>query len=51
MRRTLVRYYNEVEPIELKLSGAMTFFFAVLYFQYHFTRIAKWKAGEGMTPQ
>jgi hypothetical protein len=43
MRKSLVRYYNTVEPIGLRLSGVMTFFFSILYFQYHFSRIAKWK--------
>ena len=43
MRRSLVTYYNTVEPIGLRLSGVMTFFFAVFYFQYHFMRIANWK--------
>lgn len=43
MRRSLVQYYNSVEPIGLRLSGVMTFFFSVLYFQYHFTRIGNWK--------
>ena len=43
MRRSLVDYFNTVEPIGLRLSGAMTFFFNVLYFQYHLSRIAEWK--------
>ena len=43
MRSSLVRYYNTAEPIGLKLSGVMTFFFNILYFQYHFSRIAEWK--------
>src|SRR5215831_4413355 len=43
MRSSLVTYYNTVEPINLRLSGVMTFFFAVYYFQYHFSRIATWK--------
>jgi hypothetical protein len=43
MRGSLVRYYNAVEPMGLRLSGVMTFFFNILYFQYHMTRIAKWK--------
>lgn len=43
MRRSLVNYYNTVEPVGLKLSGVMTFFFSILYFQYHFSRIARWK--------
>ena len=43
MRKSIVQYYNTVEPIQLQLSGVMTFFFSTLYFQYHFSRIAKWK--------
>ena len=43
MRKSLVTHYNSVEPIGLKLSGVMTFFFHFLYFQYHFTRIAALK--------
>ena len=43
MRRSLVTYFNTVEPIGLRLSGVMTFFFNFLYFQYHLSRIAEWK--------
>ena len=43
MRGSLVRYYNTVEPMGLRLSGVMTFFFSFLYFQYHMSRIARWK--------
>lgn len=43
MRKSIVQYYNTREPIGLKLSGVMTFFFSILYFQYHFSRIAEWK--------
>jgi len=43
MRSSIQRYYNNVEPIGLRLSGVMTFFFNILYFQYHFRRIARWK--------
>jgi hypothetical protein len=43
MRRSLLNHYNTVEPIGLRLSGVMTFFFAIFYFQYHFMRIANWK--------
>ena len=43
MRESLQTYYNTTEPIGLRLSGVMTFFFNVLYFQYHFSRIARWK--------
>ncbi len=51
MRSSLVNYYNTVEPIHLRLSGVMTFFFAVYYFQYHFTRIAEWKKTGYLYPQ
>src|SRR6185295_20053202 len=40
MRTSIANYYNTVEPIGLKLSPIMTFFFNILYFQYHFQRIA-----------
>jgi hypothetical protein len=50
MRGSMVRYYNSIEPIGLKLSGVMTFFFSVLYFQYHFSRIARWKKTGQLTP-
>jgi hypothetical protein len=43
IRRSLVRYYNTVEPMGLQLGRAMTFFFNILYFQYHLSRIAQWK--------
>jgi hypothetical protein len=39
MRASMVRYYNSVERIGLKLSGVMTFFFGIVYFQYHLHRI------------
>jgi len=43
MRRTLLNYYNSVEPIGLRLGAGMTFFFNILYIQYHLTRIANYK--------
>ncbi len=43
MRASLLHYYNSVEPYGLRLSGVMTFFFNMYYFQYHFMRIAEWK--------
>jgi len=43
MRRSIENYYNTVEPIGLRLSGVMTFFFNIYYFQYHFTRINEMK--------
>lgn len=51
MRSSLQDYYNTVEPINLRLSGVMTFFFAVYYFQYHFSRIANWKRTGYLEPQ
>jgi len=51
MRDALVEYYNTVEPINLRLSGVMTFFFALFYFQYHFSRIANWKKTGYLVPQ
>jgi hypothetical protein len=43
MKAAIEEYYNSVEPINLRLSGVMVFFFNVFYFQYHFTRIREWK--------
>lgn len=43
LRSDLEDYYNSVEPINLRLSGVMTFFFSVFYFQYHLSRISRWK--------
>jgi len=43
LKNALEEYYNSVEPINLQLSGVMTFFFNVLYFQYHLSKIREWK--------
>ena len=43
MRSDIEEHFNAAEPIGLNLSGVMTFFFAVFYFQYHFTRINEMK--------
>jgi hypothetical protein len=43
MKAALEDYYNTVEPVNLRLSGVMVFFFNVFYFQYHFSRIRDWK--------
>jgi hypothetical protein len=52
MRTSMVRYYNSVEKIGLKLSGVMTFFFSIVYFQYHLQRILKTKReGQPMQPK
>jgi hypothetical protein len=42
-KKAMETYYNSVEPIQLQLSGVMTFFFGILYLQYHMSRIAQWK--------
>ena len=44
MRASLEDHFTRVEPINLRLSGVMTFFFNVLYFQYHFNRINRWRS-------
>ena len=51
MKNDLEDYYNTTEPINLKLSGVMTFFFAVWYFQHHLSRIAQWKKTGILAPQ
>jgi hypothetical protein len=51
MRSDLEDYYNVVEPINLKANGVMTFFFGILYLQYHLTRIAQWKKSGVLQPQ
>jgi hypothetical protein len=51
IRRALLTHFNTTEPIGLRLSGAMTFFFTILYLQYHLTRIAKWKRTGILDPQ
>jgi GYF domain 2 len=43
IKDAMEEYYNTVENIGLSLSGAMTFFFSVIYIQYHINRIARWK--------
>src|SRR5262252_8817353 len=51
MRSDLEEYYNSTENINLRLSGVMTFFFAIFYFQHHFSRIARWKKTGVLEPQ
>ncbi len=38
-RASLEQHFNSAEPIGLRLSGVMTFFFGGFYFQYHLNRI------------
>jgi hypothetical protein len=51
MRDAIQEYYNTVEPINLRVSGVMTFFFPTFYFQHHFSRIAQWKKTGILQPQ
>ena len=39
MKASLEQHFNGPEPIGLRLSGLMTFFFGGLYHQYHLNRI------------
>ena len=39
MRDSLEQHFNGPEPLGLRLSAVMTFFFGGLYFQYHLNRI------------
>lgn len=43
LRDTLERHFQSEEPVGLRLSGVITFFFNTLYFQYHLSRIANWR--------
>ena len=47
MKSSIEEHYNVAEPLGLTLSGVMTFFFNVYYFQYHFTRIIELKREPG----
>ena len=38
-KASLEEHFNTVEPLGLRLSGVMTFFFGGVYFQYHLNRI------------
>lgn len=44
-RNSMEQHYNGPEPIGLRLSGVMTFFFGGLYFTYHVNRINRIKEG------
>lgn len=39
LKSSLEDRFGGVDPIRLRLSGIMTFFFNTIYFQYHFNRI------------
>ncbi len=38
-RASLEAHFNGPDPVGLRLSGVMTFFFGTMYFQYHLNRI------------
>lgn len=48
MKNSIEEHYNTAEPIGLELNGVMTFFFNVLYFQYHFTQINEIRRSRGV---
>jgi hypothetical protein len=48
MKNSIEEHYNTAEPIGLELNGVMTFFFAVFYFQYHFTQINETRKRQGV---
>jgi hypothetical protein len=48
MKNSIEEHYNTAEPIGLELNGVMTFFFNVLYFQYHFTQINEMRRSQGL---
>lgn len=43
IRDAMEEYYNSRENIALTMSGVMTFFFSLIYIQYHINRITRWK--------
>ncbi|GGA69314.1 hypothetical protein GCM10011507_21020 [Edaphobacter acidisoli] len=45
LRETLLQHYNGAEPIGLRLSAVMTFFFGGIYFQYKLNEINQIKQG------
>lgn len=51
IRQSLLNYYNNAEPIGLRLNAGLTLFFNVYYFQHHLSRIARWKKTGVLTPQ
>jgi GYF domain 2 len=45
-RKSMEDHFNGPEPMGLALSGAMTFFFGGIYFQYHINDIIRRKAAD-----
>jgi len=50
MRSSIEEHYITTEPLPggFALSGVMTFFFNIYYFQYHFTKIREMKERQGV---
>ena len=44
LKNGIEEHFNGAENIGLSLSGVMTFFFSVIYFQYHFNKICDARA-------
>jgi hypothetical protein len=49
LKASIEEHFNTAEPIGLQLSGVMTFFFSFIYFQYHFTEIARLKKSQQLS--
>jgi hypothetical protein len=49
MKASIEHHFNTAEPIGLQLSAVMTFFFNIVYFQYHFTEIAQAKRAQQLS--
>jgi GYF domain 2 len=47
LKSSIEEHFNIAEPMGLQLSGVMTFFFNIYYFQYHFSRIIEIKRSQG----
>jgi len=43
LKASIEAHFNTSEPVNLRLSGVMTFFFNIIYFQYHFNKIYNWR--------
>ncbi|MDP9147746.1 MAG: hypothetical protein M3N22_08805, partial [Acidobacteriota bacterium] len=50
MKSSIEEHFRTVDPMPsaTSLSGVMTFFFSIYYFQYHFTKINEQKKLQGM---
>lgn len=48
LKSGLEEHFNSAENIGLSLSGVMTFFFGILYIQYHLSRIREARMRPGM---